>query len=180
MIPKTNIGIANAEILIFNPNAATSQAVAVVPIFAPKTNPNPPDKLIKPALINEIVITETRELDWIKAVTVAPTVILLYNLFVAFFSKFWRGPLVKTLKPSSNIIIPKSRIAIPAEIVLKFGLKKRTIANAIKNNAKMSRLIISKELFFVLKKSVLNCLNVNLHQNIKTKKPSYMKAFYKI
>ena len=45
------------------------------------------------------------------------------NLFVAFFNIFCNGPLVKTLKPSSSIIIPKSSIAIPAEIVLKFGFK---------------------------------------------------------
>ena len=32
-------------------------------MFAPNINPNPPDKLIKPALIKDIVITETRELE---------------------------------------------------------------------------------------------------------------------
>ncbi len=92
MIPKTNIGIANAEIFIFKPKLATSQAVAVVPILAPKISPKPSDSVINPALINEIVITETSELDWIKAVTNAPAVILLYNLLVAFLKYFEVGP----------------------------------------------------------------------------------------
>ena len=82
------MGMAKADILIFKPKAATNQAVAVVPRFAPNINPNPPDRFIKPALINEIVITETKELDWMSAVTKAPTGILLYNLFVAFFNIF--------------------------------------------------------------------------------------------
>ena len=69
--------MAKMEILIFNPNPATSQAVAVVPILAPKMSPIPPAKLIKPALMNDIVITDTNELDCIKAVTRAPNEMLL-------------------------------------------------------------------------------------------------------
>ena len=71
------MGIARADIFIFNPKPATNQAVAVVPILAPKINPKPPASDIKPALIKDIVITDTRELDWIKAVMNAPTVMLL-------------------------------------------------------------------------------------------------------
>ncbi len=71
------MGKAKADIFIFKPKPATNQAVAVVPIFAPNINPIPSDKLINPALINEIVITETKELDCINAVIKAPVVILL-------------------------------------------------------------------------------------------------------
>ena len=144
-IPNTNIGIASAEIFILSPKAATSQAVAVVPILAPKINPIPLDNEINPALIKEIVITETNELDCNKAVTRAPAPILLYSLFVAFFNIFWSGPFVNTLNPSSNIIIPKSKIAIPADMVLKFWLKYSKMAKTIKSPKKKDLLIITLE-----------------------------------
>jgi len=123
-------------ILILRPKAAINQAVAVDPILAPKINPIPPDKLIKPALINEIVITETNELEFKIAVIIAPTVILLYNLLVTFFKIFLKNPFVKTLNPFSNIIIPKSKIATPAAIVLKFGLKNNTTPSMTKRTKK--------------------------------------------
>ena len=62
-MPNTSIGMAKVDICIFNPKPATSQAVAVVPILAQKINPMPPLKLISPALIKEMVITDTKELD---------------------------------------------------------------------------------------------------------------------
>jgi len=63
MIPKINMGMAKTEMFIFKPNPATSQAVAVVPMLAPKIKPIPPARVISPALMNDIVITETSELD---------------------------------------------------------------------------------------------------------------------
>ena len=140
--PNTSIGIASSEIWNFNPNTATNQAVAVVPILAPNINPKPPERLIRPALIKEIVITETNELDWMKAVTIAPTPMLLYNLCVAFFKRFCNGPLVKTLKPSSNMIIPNNKIAIPEPITLKLEFTNNITANIPKKTKKKNLLNI--------------------------------------
>lgn len=134
--------MASTEIFIFSPNPATSQAVAVVPMLAPNINPKPPARLTRPALINEMVITETKELDCIKAVVIAPKVILLYSLFVAFLKTVFKGPLVKTLNPSSNVIIPNKSIDTPAAIVLKLGLKNKTIPKTMRTIKKIHRLII--------------------------------------
>jgi hypothetical protein len=40
--------------------------------------------------------------------------------------------------------MPNSKIAMPADIVLKFGLKNNTIANATKKSAKINLRIIYK------------------------------------
>lgn len=63
MMPKTSMGIANADILIFKPRIATNQAVVVVPMLAPKIRPTPWVKPNNPVLIKEMVITEIKELD---------------------------------------------------------------------------------------------------------------------
>ena len=59
------------------------------------------------------------------------------------------------------MIIPKSKIATPAAMVLKFGLKNKIIANRVKNTKKKNFLII--EYFHtyrlnIIKKMLLNSL----------------------
>lgn len=72
----------------------------------------------------------------------APNEILLYSLSVAFRSITLRGPFVNVLKPSSNVIIPNNRMDTPAAIVLKFGLKNKTMARIIRTIRKIHLLII--------------------------------------
>lgn len=72
----------------------------------------------------------------------APNEILLYSLSVAFRRIALSGPFVNVLKPSSKVIIPNNRIDTPAAIVLKLGLKNKTIARMIRTIRKIHLLII--------------------------------------
>jgi hypothetical protein len=51
---------------------ATSQPVAVVPIFAPNTRPNPCANVSRPALTKPIVVIVIALEDWTSSVTMAP------------------------------------------------------------------------------------------------------------
>ena len=72
--------------------------------------------------MNEIVKTDTKELDCIMAVTTKPKLILLYSLFVDFCKILSNVPPEKILKPSSRVNIPNKKMATPADISLKSGL----------------------------------------------------------
>jgi hypothetical protein len=52
--------------------SATSQPVAVVPIFAPNTRPNPCGKVSKPALTKPIVVMVVALEDWTSSAMIAP------------------------------------------------------------------------------------------------------------
>jgi hypothetical protein len=58
------------------------------------------------------------------------------------------------------MIIPKSKIATPAAMVLKFGLKNKTIANRIKNTKKNNFLIIEYFHTYGLNKRIKLLLNL--------------------
>jgi hypothetical protein len=89
-----------------------------------------------------MVMTDIKELDCRRVVVMNPIPRLLYTLSVDFVNNFWSGPFTKTLNPSSNMIIPKIRIATPAAIFSRFGLTK---------NAQPRKTSISgKKNFFVI------------------------------
>ena len=68
--------------LTLRPNPAISQAPVVVPRLAPKMIPMPAASDSNPALRNEIVMTETRELDCIRVVVTTPNDRLFQTLSV--------------------------------------------------------------------------------------------------
>src|SRR6516225_1901551 len=70
--PTKIIGNAAAVSETRTPMSATSQPVAVVPTFAPKTRPNPCGKVSKPALTRPMVVMVVALDDCTSSVTKAP------------------------------------------------------------------------------------------------------------
>ena len=111
--------------LTLRPRPATSQAPVVVPIFAPKMIPTPPISEMNPALRNEMVITETSELDCRSVVETIPKTIARGVEPVARSKTRSIAPPPNSLKPSSNISIPNRKIATPAAISWASGLNQK-------------------------------------------------------
>ena len=85
-------------------------------MLAPKTIPTPPISEMSPALRNEMVMTETSELDCRSVVETIPKVTALGVEPVARSRTRSSAPPPKSLKPSSSINIPNRKIATPAAI----------------------------------------------------------------
>jgi hypothetical protein len=109
MMLNASMGSALAEILTLKPNPATSHAPVFGPRLAPKMIPTPAKSEINPPDRNEIVITETSELDCITVVVRMPKPIDFVIDSVAFSKMRFRNPPLISLNPSSSINIPKKK-----------------------------------------------------------------------
>ena len=109
----------------FPVNPATSHAPVVVPRLAPKMMPMPWASPSNPALRNEMVITDTSELDCIRVVVTTPKDRLFHNRSVVRPRIFSSTPPVKERNPSSRDSMPNRNIATPAASCLKSGLTQK-------------------------------------------------------
>jgi hypothetical protein len=120
--PTKIIGKAAAVSETRTPMSATSQPVAVVPTFAPKTRPNPCGKVSRPALTRPIVVMVVALDDCTRSVTTAPQnaprsgvpAALLNTVRSAEPASAFRPP-VMTVIPSRNRPTPP-RIEIVVDI----------------------------------------------------------------
>ena len=106
---------------------------------------------IRPALRNEMVITDTSELDCRILVETTPNDRLFQSLSVERARTRSSTPPENTLKPFSSDSIPNIKIATPAEIVLNSGLIQKPQPRMIKMTGKIVFLSMSRYYFlFVL------------------------------
>ena len=84
--------------------------------------PIPDASCSSPALMKEMVITETSELDCMIDVVTNPNVMLFATLLVDALSSLSSVPAVNVLNPSSSDSMPNRKMATPAVMVLKSAL----------------------------------------------------------
>ena len=113
---------------------------------------------IKSALKNEIAIIVTRELLCIIVAQKIPKVILFQVLSVNFLSIFSNHPQVNSLNHCQRKIIQNKKIAIQADILLKFSL--------CQNHHKSIKTILIQKSFFI----ILSYKNIII---------SHLKLYYK-
>ena len=117
---------------------ANNQAPVVVPRLAPKIMPIPVISGSKPALKNEIVITDTRELDCMMAVLTMPKPRLFGIVSVVRRSTLSRKPPVNWRNPFSSESMPNRKMATPAAICLNSGLNQSARARIPRIRARKS------------------------------------------
>jgi len=92
--------------------------------------PTPPMSEISPALRNEMVMTETSELDCKSVVEIIPNEIARGVEPVARSKSLSNAPPLNSLNPSSSISMPKRKIATPAAISCTSELNQKANSNA--------------------------------------------------
>ena len=94
-----------------------SQAVTVVPTFAPRITPTAWESFIIPEFTNPTTITVVADEDWITAVTPAPRRIAISLLEVSFSKIISSLPPEAFFSPSPSTSIPYKNNASPPIIV---------------------------------------------------------------
>jgi hypothetical protein len=114
----------------FRPRPATIQAPVVEPRLAPKMMPIPPIREISPALRNEIVTTETSELDCRRVVETTPKRSARGVERVAAPSSLSSLPPPSSRKPSSSMSMPRRKIATPPAISCRASTSQKARSSA--------------------------------------------------